>query len=429
MTTVEAGQPELPVDLLEEILLRLDDAADLMRASAACTSFCHLIAGDRFLRRFRSLHRPPVVGILVGCSICTTGPSAFCPAEPPSRSAPAASALARAADFACSFLVDDAGYGTAKYWNIRDACDGRLLLYRREPDSWHSFEHLMVYDPLHHRRVMVPPIPHDLLTATVMPRVRQLQQFVPFLVPAAIKEKDDDDDDSSFRVVCLVAYSEDKIETFVYSSITGVWRGVASFNIASYEPMRVPTRSLQRHYARGCFYWTSWWQDKGVTVVLDMREMKFSIVNLPPGIEGRRKAIVEAMEDRVGLLVLGENMVDVYSMARQGDNGGGGGATDWRHDSVIPLCDDYLWSFPDDGVAAEGRALLVGYTRDQCQQVSKEYCFTVDLETLLVALRSYVCWKPMFTLISSMQAFHHRLRHQAYKNMVLIICYAHLFFC
>ncbi|CAN6338929.1 unnamed protein product [Urochloa humidicola] len=59
-----AAQPDLPVDLMEEILLRLDDAADLICASAACTSFHLLISDGHFIRRFKSLQYPPVLGLL-----------------------------------------------------------------------------------------------------------------------------------------------------------------------------------------------------------------------------------------------------------------------------------------------------------------------------------------------------------------------------
>jgi hypothetical protein len=59
MATAEV-QPVLPDELLEDIFLRLDDAADLARASAACTSFRRVVSS----RRFRSLHTPPVLGFL-----------------------------------------------------------------------------------------------------------------------------------------------------------------------------------------------------------------------------------------------------------------------------------------------------------------------------------------------------------------------------
>ncbi|GJM99071.1 hypothetical protein PR202_ga16136 [Eleusine coracana subsp. coracana] len=52
----------MPVDIQEHILLQLDSPICLLRASSTCKLWRRLIAGTVFLQRFRSLHRPPVVG-------------------------------------------------------------------------------------------------------------------------------------------------------------------------------------------------------------------------------------------------------------------------------------------------------------------------------------------------------------------------------
>lgn len=74
-----APLPALPDELLEQIFLHLDYAADLARACAACTSFRRVITVRSFLRRFRSLHVTPVLGFINN--------GGFHPAEPPHRSA------------------------------------------------------------------------------------------------------------------------------------------------------------------------------------------------------------------------------------------------------------------------------------------------------------------------------------------------------
>ncbi|CAN6356979.1 unnamed protein product [Urochloa humidicola] len=101
MASAAAAQPDLPVALLEEILLRLDDAADLICASAACASFRRLISDDCFLCRFRSLHRPPILGLLAGSYDKSKSHSgiSFYPAKSPHSSTPAARALIQVADF------------------------------------------------------------------------------------------------------------------------------------------------------------------------------------------------------------------------------------------------------------------------------------------------------------------------------------------
>ena len=76
--------------------------------------------------------------------------------------------------------------------------------------------------------------------------------------------------------------------------------------------------------------------------MLDMREMRFSVVDLPPGCERQRRIIVEvADQDRVGLLVLGEHTLDLYTSASSD-----GGPNDWRHDERIEAQDGGLnWDF------------------------------------------------------------------------------------
>ncbi|XBI13065.1 hypothetical protein VPH35_139850 [Triticum aestivum] len=82
----------VPDDLLEEIFLRLPTPDALARASAACTSFRRVIKGRAFRRRFRALHRPPLLGFMDAAG--------FHPAQAPHPSAPLAGALAPcAADF------------------------------------------------------------------------------------------------------------------------------------------------------------------------------------------------------------------------------------------------------------------------------------------------------------------------------------------
>ncbi|CAL4898684.1 unnamed protein product [Urochloa decumbens] len=146
-----AAQPALPDEILEDIFMRLDDAADLARASAACSSFRRVVSARRFRRRFQSLHPPPLLGVLdgdwFGIQFGKPRPAAdlFVPVEPPHRSASAARALACAGDFTFSFLPD------ARSWWPRDCRDGRVLLSSRVANAIAS-DNLVVCDPLHRRQ-------------------------------------------------------------------------------------------------------------------------------------------------------------------------------------------------------------------------------------------------------------------------------------
>ncbi|KAI4969113.1 hypothetical protein ZWY2020_000027 [Hordeum vulgare] len=193
----------VPDHLLEEILLRLSAPDDLARACAACTSFRRVIKGRAFRRRFRALHRPPLLGFMDA--------GGFHPAQAPHPSAPLASALApRAADFSfVPAVVSSSSYfmppgvqddEEGPRWRPCDVRDGRdwrsiyprsvhMWTYRQDgcqvsilKDSremgdnelcdrltWTKRErcnaadfHLAVCDPLSSRYLLLPTIPEDL---------------------------------------------------------------------------------------------------------------------------------------------------------------------------------------------------------------------------------------------------------------------------
>ncbi|KAI4972989.1 hypothetical protein ZWY2020_008363 [Hordeum vulgare] len=120
--------PSIPIpdELLEEIFLRLPSLDMLACASATCTSFCRVIKGRPFRRRFRELHRPPLLGFMDAAG--------FQPAQAPHTSAPLAGTLGPCvADF--SFIPAVASSSSyvpldkeGPRWRPRDARGGRVLL-------------------------------------------------------------------------------------------------------------------------------------------------------------------------------------------------------------------------------------------------------------------------------------------------------------
>ncbi|EMS61465.1 hypothetical protein TRIUR3_27091 [Triticum urartu] len=104
---------EIPDHLLAEVFLRLPEPEAPTPASAACVSFYRLVTDDSFLRRFRRLHASSVLGFLQEGSM-------FRPTMPPHPSAPAAQALAQAADFYFSFIPSRC------HWTVQDIHDGLL---------------------------------------------------------------------------------------------------------------------------------------------------------------------------------------------------------------------------------------------------------------------------------------------------------------
>ncbi|CAL4891042.1 unnamed protein product [Urochloa decumbens] len=305
-----AAQPNLPDEILEDIFIRLDSTADLARACAVCTTFRRVVSARPFLRRYRSLHAPPVLGGILAEY------GEFYPADSPHRSARAAAAVARAAGFTFSFLPK------RNRWRTRDVRDGRVLLSAYASAS--SLEDLVVRDPLHRRYVLIPSIPSD-----QMPSRRHFgdkQDFEPFLAPASEEEKES----SSFRAICNML-SENKVVTFVFSSITGQLQKVTEIRgFLSIRP-----ELFMRHYAGKCFYWTHPYRSK--LLMLDMVRMKFSLVNLPPDPPGRpwrcgmMYAIVE-FEGRLGFLALDNGMLELYLRDDGVD------ADEWRHGARRSPC-------------------------------------------------------------------------------------------
>ncbi|KAI4978878.1 hypothetical protein ZWY2020_015631 [Hordeum vulgare] len=115
----EVSPPPIPEELLLDIFRRIPDPADLVLTSAACVTFRRLITDRSFLRRYRRLHAPPLLGFL------QYSDNAFHPAAPPYPSAPAARAVALAGDFSFSFVPAPV---PAHRWVVRDVRDGRVLL-------------------------------------------------------------------------------------------------------------------------------------------------------------------------------------------------------------------------------------------------------------------------------------------------------------
>uniref|UniRef100_M8BL51 Uncharacterized protein n=1 Tax=Aegilops tauschii TaxID=37682 RepID=M8BL51_AEGTA len=171
--------PHLVDELLEDIFLRLPTPAALARASTASPRFRRIITDRSFLRRFRKLHPPPLLG-----GSAPHG-AAFAPAEAPHPSAPLARALADAADFTYSFVPKPSNDHSWRPCNVRD---GRVLL---ESSRYGTFRELAVCDPLSQRYVLLPPIPEHMSVQEQRP-----WEFRSILAPIA----EEDEDETSFKL-------------------------------------------------------------------------------------------------------------------------------------------------------------------------------------------------------------------------------------
>ncbi|TVT96794.1 hypothetical protein EJB05_50723, partial [Eragrostis curvula] len=270
-------------DLLRVIFLLLSSPADLIRASAACTSFRRIITDPDFLRRYRSVHPPLFLGFL--------GQHCFYPTAAPNHNAPAGRALKRAA---AGFTFDHIPRTGRFAWHVCDVRDGRILL--ESVTHYNIFPGLAVCDPLSRQHVHLPAIPDDLV-ASVQVQERKLECFAAALVPSG------DQEDTTFKVVARTYYREEMYVAFIFSSVSGVWSVGARTKCDALDlPLyRVGTLLVvPHHYAYGCFYWKMLCKNK--LIKLDLNNMKFSSLHLPPDHYMRLIVIVEAGNGLLGMI-------------------------------------------------------------------------------------------------------------------------------
>ncbi|KAF7112069.1 hypothetical protein CFC21_112007 [Triticum aestivum] len=330
----------VPDELLEEIFICLPTLNALALASGACTSFRRVIIARAFRRRFRALHRPPLLGFM--------DVAGFHPFQAPHPSAPLAVALAPyAADFSfvppvvssTSYLVPrDDHDEEGPRWRPRDVRDGRVLLdwislyprsvhvwtYREDSarrevsilmDSrelgddqlcdrltWTKRERCKVgilvdcmerglgdFDNDRHRcnaadfhlAVCDPLSSRYVLLPTIPEDLAagpqdSLWAFEPVLAPAT----GDDGEDEPVKVICFARYMT-KLVLFVFSSTTRQWSMVESPSFPFLKCLDLDMSCFD--CVRGCFYWTEPYDWGDHLMVLDTRTMSFSTVDLLTG--------------------------------------------------------------------------------------------------------------------------------------------------
>ncbi|WVZ91242.1 hypothetical protein U9M48_037439 [Paspalum notatum var. saurae] len=197
--------PALPDVLLEEIFIRIDSPADLARASTGCAAFHRLITDASFLRRYRSLHPPLLLGFLDSDERGLQ----FQPHDEPHPHAALSRAIARTIHFPFEdYLPRVAGFRW-RLWMVRG---GRVLFGRHSKDYNDDDDEeeeetvlpdLAVCDPLSRRCLPLPPIPDHLFTSVQVQKQR-LDGYDVALAPSG----EEDEDGTSFRVIVRMDFTE-----------------------------------------------------------------------------------------------------------------------------------------------------------------------------------------------------------------------------
>ncbi|CAN6352159.1 unnamed protein product [Urochloa humidicola] len=139
-------------DVLLLVLERVDSHVSLIRAAAVCRRWRRAIADEAFLRRYRSLHAPPVAGgFRSGTWRSNEGP-VFVPSSP---------SMVGARHFSLDFLPNGAGA-----WSVVDSRGSLLLLMDMRSmmglGSRNRLADMVVCEPLTRRFEIIPPLAVDI---------------------------------------------------------------------------------------------------------------------------------------------------------------------------------------------------------------------------------------------------------------------------
>ncbi|CAL5083391.1 unnamed protein product [Urochloa decumbens] len=340
--------PALTDDLLQEIFVRIGSPVDLVRASTACVAFRRLIVDTSFLRRYRAIHPPLLIGFISDAGLLR--------AEPPHPSSPAA----HAANFSFNDYLPP---GRGPRWRPTDVRDGRVLLYcmpKLNDDV--LFPDLAVCDPLSRQYMLLPPIPDG--------QVREQLDFPDFLlVPSGPAELE-----TSFRVICCMRCMT-RLVVFIYSSVSGYWTVTTSptwpslgFNVLPPDLLELETKP---QCVNGCFYWQVEKMNK--LLKLEMTIMEFSIYDLPPDHDERIVSVVEGGEGKLALFSQKDGTsVEYYTLLQDGN----GRANEWHMENSIPLPFNYNSYIAGSG---QGYIFLAGTWKEQDTKHTKY--FSLEIKT------------------------------------------------
>ncbi|RLN33519.1 hypothetical protein C2845_PM03G09510 [Panicum miliaceum] len=377
-TEPERPPPVLTSDLHEEIFLRVASPSDLARASAACVSFRRLIGDPPFLRRYRSIHPPLLLGFISSAG--------FQPVEAPHPSAAVARAVARAADFFFDFVPR---LTSLNHWHPCDARGDLVLVdWRRftEADRKERLSlDLAVCDPLSRQYLLLPPMTDDLLASVELQNQDMFNSGASFIPSGGME------DETSFSVMCWM-HSETKLVVFFFNSGSDQWTVGTS---ASWDDLglheQVDSLSSSCQCAYGCFYWKVDYANK--LLKLDMGTMELSTHDLPPDHDDGEIVIVEAGEGQIAMFSQpgAGTSLQYYNLLQNGNDR----SHEWHMKSIIPLPAQYTSECYIRGPAG-GYIFLAGNSKEQ--DVGHSAFFSLEIKSFKIEMVSRQTFRFRYAL-------------------------------
>ncbi|PWZ32132.1 hypothetical protein Zm00014a_038005 [Zea mays] len=259
-------------DLLLQIFLRLPSLATLVRAALACRAWSRaVVSSPAFRRRFRELHRTPLLGFFFECPSPIQDPAIplFPSFVPVRRREGDLSIAVRGGDFFLTCLQEHPI--KSQSWDILDCRGGYVLLCN---DGQAGAQAMAVVNPLARQCRLVDYRHVDALEG----RRGTFFDLNGYLLCS-------EEDPASFRVV-LIAHDESRVRATVFSSDTCEWQ------IHPWVDVPGPPRGSESWLLKctmqsnGFLYMV--YKNDGYMVTLNTATMEFSAEELPQLLKNER---------------------------------------------------------------------------------------------------------------------------------------------
>lgn len=306
-------------DLLREIILRLAFPTDLVRAAAVCRRWLRVASAPAFLRRYRALHPPRVLGLFAKHA----GGSLFEPLPHPRGLAAAAKGA----------MLGSIGGGEPL--PVYDCRNGRVLMDLSDPFDRGDGTLAVVSPLLHASRslAVLPPVP----LAARPPPVSAMGDDDTLLGRATdvcILLPEDGGDGQSYTVVTLVRSKrvDWRVWWEFFAKVSVLRAGAWDDDVRATAPVELPAR------CRGDTTWNRALLVQGklyvlgmqshAILVLDLASMATSFINLPDGVRHEEDGDLDLFRSNdAGVNLIHVNGFQARLWRRGGDDDDGDGMT------------------------------------------------------------------------------------------------------